>query len=177
MAAETGRKRLPTASISLNFGHSPTYFSFQEELMIRQSMFTGLLFALCAAVLAPSAQANEAEQVFRECSERLHRITTECNAQIVAIGERCIPQIRELLRNGRREAALELARRCIGEIEAIEVRCNRAIDELCRHCVHRLNELNAPELARRFAERCRIAKASIHETASRVKHAIRSLFR
>ncbi len=144
--------------------------------MIRQSTMAGLLFALCQVLFSPAAQANDAEKVFRECSQRLERMTTECKAQIVAVGERCIPQIRELLRLGRREAAMELARRCIAEIDGIQARCNRAIDELCRHCVHQLNELRAPELARRFVERCQRAKASISETATRVKNAIRSLF-
>lgn len=144
--------------------------------MIRHSTIAGIAFAICPVLFAASAQATDAEKVFRECSQRLERMTNECKAQIVAVGERCIPEIRELLRLGRREAAMELARRCMAEIDAIQARCNRSIDELCRHCVHRLNELNAPELARRFVERCHRAKASIHETATRVKHAIRSLF-
>lgn len=145
--------------------------------MIRQLTLAGLAFALYSAMFSPSVQATEAETVFRECSQRLERMTTECKAQIVAVGERCIPEIRELLRLGRREAAMELARRCIAEIESIQARCSHAIDELCRHCVQRLNELNAPHLARRFVERCHRSRASINETATRVKQAIRSLFR
>ncbi|HMO16072.1 MAG TPA: hypothetical protein PKD64_18335 [Pirellulaceae bacterium] len=135
-------------------------------------------FVCCCAISASSSSlvGNDAQRVFNAGSEELRVIVSECNDRIKDITQRCIPQIRRLLAGGHQSEAAHLAFQCVTEIRETVRRSTIRIEVLCSRVINRLLELGAPNLARRFHDRCLKGQASISNAGQRAEHAIRSLF-
>lgn len=145
--------------------------------MFRISVFSSGLVLLVAGLFAtPALQANHAEEFFRNCNDDLEHLTKRCVNRNRETTENCVREIRQLLEQGREEAARHLARRCITRIERQTKLCLNDMEEFCQRCVRRLLHFRAPELARRFRHNCERASGVVHESGRRGIHRIRELF-
>ena len=128
------------------------------------------LLALCLG--SRTASAKSPERIAHRCAEYVNGIVDRCRNAAADETQECVQQIRELLAEGRYEAARELAHECIRHATARTDACVDHVIEICRRCIDVLLDLGEPQLARRVANVCEDAIDELRHILEREKHAI-----
>ncbi len=137
-----------------------------------------LLFAFCAAaglmMATNSASAQSSpEDVAARCANLINGVVERCQDAAGDETAECVRKIRRLLADGRERAARRVAADCIRSATARTRKCVSRVERLCNACIETLQDMGAPQLARRINNVCEDAVAALRTTLQREKHAIR----
>ena len=144
--------------------------------MYRRSLCSAALTLALLFTVQSVAKAQTAEEIFRQCRERITNIALRSRERIHDIAAAGIPKISELLAAGEISQARELARRAIEQINTTSRNGIERIHAVCRECVAALNALGATELAELLQRHCERAVNSVLEARTRAINAIHALF-
>ncbi len=137
-----------------------------------------LLFAFCTAaglmMATNSAMAQSSpEDVAARCANRINEIVDRCQNAASDETTECVRKIRRLLADGRRKAARRVAAECIRSATARTEKCVNRVERLCNACIETLQDMGAPQLARRINNLCEEAIEDLRAILQRQKNAIR----
>ncbi len=138
----------------------------EDHVMLRM-LGGGILMGLCLM-----SGARGSEELAQRCAQQVQQTIERATIAAAEETRECVRQIVELQRQGRHEAAIQVARECLRRATARTENAAAYVNQICDRCIAELLDRGEPMLARRIDQLCDEAIATLRSILQRQREAI-----